>query len=126
MKITSFILGAAAVALLIVIMALGPRVFGPASEATAASSHGSAPASDVEVKIDNFAFAPETITVAVGSSVRWVNRDEDTHNIVGDDKSFKSKALDTNDEFSFTFSKPGTYSYVCSIHPRMKGKVVVE
>lgn len=84
-------------------------------------------ASEVQVKIDNFTFAPATITVPVGSSVRWTNADDIPHTVVSDDKTtFKSKALDTNEEFSFTFTKPGTYSYFCSIHPKMTGKVVVQ
>lgn len=83
-------------------------------------------ASETQVKIDNFTFAPQSITVPVGSSIRWTNRDDIPHTVVSDDKSFKSKPLDTNDEFSFTFTKPGTYSYFCSIHPKMTGKVIVQ
>jgi plastocyanin len=84
-------------------------------------------AAPMEVKIDNFTFAPVTITVPAGTTVSWVNRDDIPHTVVSDDKTtFKSKALDTDDKFSFTFSKPGTYSYFCSIHPKMTGKVVVQ
>ena len=79
-----------------------------------------------QVKIDNFAFTPATITVATGTEVKWVNHDDIPHNIVSDDKSFKSKALDTDEAFTFTFTKPGTYTYFCSIHPKMTGKVVVK
>jgi plastocyanin len=85
------------------------------------------PAAPAEVKIDNFAFSPQTLTVAVGTTVRWVNRDDIPHTVVSDDKTaFKSKALDTDDKFSFTFTKAGTYPYFCSIHPKMTGKVVVQ
>ena len=84
------------------------------------------PATDAQVKIDNFSFAPATITVAVGASENWVNHDDIPHNVVSDDKSFKSKVLDTDEEFTYTFTKPGTYSYFCSIHPKMTGKVVVQ
>src|SRR4030095_711724 len=80
-----------------------------------------------EVKIDNFSFAPGEITVAKGTTVNWVNRDDIPHTVVSDDKTtFKSKPLDTDDKFSYTFSKEGTYSYFCSIHPKMTAKVVVK
>jgi len=85
------------------------------------------PAAEVPVKIDNFTFEPQEITVDAGTTVKWVNRDDIPHTVVSDDKTtFKSKALDTDDAFSFTFSKPGTYPYFCSIHPKMTGKVVVK
>jgi plastocyanin len=134
MKRTNWIPGTAAVLLVIVMMAVGPRVFGVTWEATAASENegtlasevAKAPASEVQVKIDNFTFAPATITVPTGTSIRWVNRDEMIHNVVSSDKSFKSKVLDTNEEFTYTFSKAGTYTYFCSLHPRMTGKIVVE
>ena len=79
-----------------------------------------------EVKVDNFSFAPATLTVAVGTTVTWTNRDDIAHTIVSTDKVFKSKVLDTDEKFSFTFAKAGTYSYFCSIHPKMTGSVVVQ
>jgi plastocyanin len=79
-----------------------------------------------EVKIDNFSFSPAAITIAAGTMVIWTNRDDIPHTVVADDKSFKSKVLDTDQKFSFTFSKPGTYSYFCSLHPKMTGKVIVQ
>ncbi len=85
-----------------------------------------AQASNVEVKIDNFSFGPATLTVAAGTTVTWTNRDDIPHTVVSDDKVFKSKVLDTDEKFSFTFTKPGTYGYFCSIHPKMTGKVVVQ
>jgi plastocyanin len=87
---------------------------------------GQAQASSAEVKIDNFSFGPATITVAVGTTVTWTNRDDIPHTVVSDDKVFKSKVLDTDEKFSFTFGKAGTYGYFCSIHPKMTGKVVVQ
>jgi plastocyanin len=85
------------------------------------------PAGAVEVKIDNFTFAPVTLTVAAGTTVKWTNRDDIPHTVVSEDKStFKSKAMDTDDSFSYTFTKPGTYTYFCSIHPKMVAKVVVQ
>jgi plastocyanin len=80
-----------------------------------------------QVKIDNFTFAPVALTIPVGTTVQWVNRDDIPHTVVSDDKStIKSKPLDTDDQFSYTFTKAGTYSYFCSIHPKMTGKVVVQ
>jgi plastocyanin len=81
-----------------------------------------------EVKIDNFSFGPATLTVPVGTSVTWTNRDDIPHTVVSTDdpKTFKSKVLDTDEKFSFTFSKAGTYAYFCSLHPKMTGKVVVQ
>lgn len=81
---------------------------------------------NVDVKIDNFSFGPAAITVAVGTTVTWTNRDDIPHTVVSDDKVFKSKVLDTDEKFSYTFAKPGTYPYFCSIHPKMTGKVIVQ
>jgi plastocyanin len=85
-----------------------------------------AQASSAEVKIDNFSFGPAAVTVAVGTTVTWTNRDDIPHTVVSDDKVFKSKVLDTDEKFSFTFTKAGTYPYFCSVHPKMTGKVVVQ
>ena len=81
-----------------------------------------------EVKIDNFSFGPATLTVAAGTTVTWTNRDDIPHTVVSadDPKVFKSKVLDTDEKFSYAFTKAGTYSYFCSIHPKMTGKVVVQ
>ena len=81
-----------------------------------------------EVKIDNFSFGPAALTVPVGTTVTWTNRDDIPHTVVSTDdpKVFKSKVLDTDEKFSFTFSKAGTYPYFCSIHPKMTGKVIVQ
>lgn len=81
---------------------------------------------NAEVKIDNFSFGPAAITVKAGTTVTWTNRDDIPHTVVSDDKLFKSKVLDTDEKFSYTFSKPGTYPYFCSVHPKMTGKVVVQ
>jgi len=82
--------------------------------------------SSAEVKIDNFSFGPGALTVAAGTTVTWTNRDDIPHTVVSEDKVFKSKVLDTDEKFSFTFAKPGTYGYFCSVHPKMTGKVVVQ
>jgi plastocyanin len=80
----------------------------------------------VDFKIDNFSFAPATLTVKAGTQITWTNADDIPHTLVSDGQSFKSKVLDTDEKFTFTASKPGTYSYFCSIHPKMTGKLVVE
>ena len=85
-----------------------------------------APPVAVEVKIDNFSFGPAILTVPAGTTVTWTNRDDIPHTVVSTDGAFKSKVLDTDEKFSFTFGKPGTYPYFCSIHPKMTGKVVVQ
>ena len=79
-----------------------------------------------EVKIDNFSFGPAELMVAVGTTVTWTNRDDIPHTVKSADDAFKSKVLDTDDKFSFTFSKAGTYPYFCSLHPKMTGKVIVQ
>jgi plastocyanin len=105
-------------------MALAFCVMGavPASVAENAHEKGSA----AEVKIDNFSFRPAALTVGVGTTVTWTNGDDIPHVVVSTDGVFKSKVLDTNDKFSYTFSKAGTYSYFCSIHPVMTGKIIVK
>src|SRR5437763_9362415 len=86
---------------------------------------GEAAASPMEVRVDNFTFGPDTLTVPVNSTVTWVNKDDVPHTIASSDRVFKSKALDTDDKYSYTFAKVGTYAYYCSIHPKMVGKIVV-
>jgi plastocyanin len=80
----------------------------------------------VEVKIDNFSFGPQNVTVAVGATVTWTNRDDIPHTAASTDGVFKSKVMDTDEKFSYTFTKPGTYNYYCTIHPKMTGTVVVQ
>ena len=97
-----------------------------AAKSSVVMSAQQAPAASTEVKIDNFSFGPAAITVPAGTTVTWTNRDDIPHTVVSDDKIFKSKVLDTDEKFSYTFSKPGTYPYFCSVHPKMTGKVVVQ
>jgi plastocyanin len=78
------------------------------------------------IAIDNFSFTPREITVAPGTTITWVNHDDVPHTVVSPDKKFRSKALDTDDQFSFTFTDAGTYSYFCSVHPMMTGKIIVK
>ena len=83
-------------------------------------------AANVAVKIDNFVFGPQAITVPVGTTVTWTNSDDIPHTAVSTDGVFKSKVMDTDEKFSYTFTKAGTYSYYCSVHPKMTGQVVVK
>ncbi|HEY2686300.1 MAG TPA: cupredoxin family copper-binding protein [Steroidobacteraceae bacterium] len=80
----------------------------------------------VKISAKNFMFSPATITVKAGATVTWTNLDEEPHTVYSDAGLFRSGALDTKDSFSFTFEKPGTYHYLCTIHPKMLGTVVVE
>lgn len=79
-----------------------------------------------KITIDNFSFTPAEVTVPVGATVTWLNHDDVPHTVVSSDQKFKSKALDTDDTFSFTFSQAGTYEYYCSVHPKMTAKVTVK
>jgi plastocyanin len=83
-------------------------------------------APETEVKIDNFTFAPQSITVKAGTTVTWTNDDDIPHTVAAKTKLFKSKALDTGDKFSFTFTTPGAFEYFCSLHPHMTATIVVE
>ena len=79
-----------------------------------------------QIKIDNFTFSPQTLTVPVGATITWINDDDVPHTVVDTGKRFKSAALDTDDKFSFTFTTAGEYSYFCGIHTHMTGKIVVK
>ena len=78
------------------------------------------------VTIDNFSFTSPELTVAVGTTVKWVNHDDIPHNVIEKNKAFRSKALDTDDSYSFTFASAGTYDYFCGLHPKMQGKIIVK
>lgn len=80
----------------------------------------------MEVRVDNFTFVPTTLTIRVNSTVTWVNKDDVPHVIASDAGLFRSSALDTDDKYSHTFTKPGTYAYYCSLHPKMMGQIVVK
>lgn len=77
------------------------------------------------VEIKSFSFQPDSITVQAGATVDWVNRDSVDHTVTSDDGTFNSGNIMSGGEFKFTFTKPGTYSYHCSIHPSMTGVVTV-
>jgi len=100
-----------------------------AASAEPAMSHAAqtVAAAPNEIVIDNFAFAPKTLTVAPGTEVVWINRDDEPHTVFysGEAKLFRSPALDTDEKFSFVFKEPGTYSYYCSVHPHMTATIIV-
>jgi amicyanin len=83
-------------------------------------------AADAAVKIDNFTFDPPRLIVKAGTTVTWHNDDDIPHTVVASEKAFRSKTLDTEDKYAFTFTTPGTYEYFCSLHPHMTGTIVVE
>lgn len=118
MKLRVCIAGLALAIAGVTVLVAGPRnVAANAQQPAAATS---------EVKIDNFSFGPGTLTVAVGTTVVWTNHDDIPHTVVSTDGVFKSKVLDTDEKFSYTFTKAGTFPYFCSIHPKMTGKIVVQ
>ena len=80
----------------------------------------------VAVVIDNFVFGPDRMTIKAGTTVTWTNRDDIPHTVASKDRLFKSKVMDTDESYSFTFMTPGEYSYFCSLHPHMTGTIVVE
>jgi plastocyanin len=83
-------------------------------------------AKDVAVKIDNYSFTPQAITVPAGTTVTWTNADDVPHTVAATDLAFHSKAMDTDEQYSHTFDTPGTYKYFCTVHPKMTGTVIVE
>ena len=94
-------------------LALGVRT-ATASDAAAA-----------QVVIQNFQFDPPTISVPIGTTVTWINHDEEIHSLLSTQGGFSSPGLDSDQQFSFHFEKPGTYEYRCTLHPQMTGTVVV-
>ena len=110
MKVQTFVRGGLAAALLLALASAVP---------------GAAHAANLEVKIDNFTFGPQKLTVKVGDTVTWINEDDIPHTVVSVGK-FRSKALDTDDKYAFTFTTAGTFEYFCGLHPHMQGSIVVE
>lgn len=104
--------------------AIALRVADPAPSARAAPGHALMNA----VAIHNFSFGPTALTVPVGTKVVWTNNDDDPHTVTSDTDAtpLKSPPLDTGESFAFTFDKPGTYRYFCTLHPHMRGTVVVQ
>ncbi len=94
--------------------------------ATTLGPTGAWAAEEPKVLIKDFMFAPMSLTVKAGTTVTWVNMDDEPHNVISDAGLFRSGGFDTNDSFSYKFDKPGTYRVTCSIHPRMVATIVVE
>jgi plastocyanin len=109
-----------------VLFALGSLALTLALVLHSRTATGQAAQPTTEIKVDNFTFSPETLTVPANSTVTWTNKDDVPHVIASTDGLFRSKGLDTDDHYSFKFTKPGTYNYFCSIHPKMTGKIVVQ
>ncbi|HKC16167.1 MAG TPA: cupredoxin family copper-binding protein [Steroidobacteraceae bacterium] len=78
------------------------------------------------VVIKDFMFAPMSVTIRAGAQVVWVNHDDEPHSVLSETGLFRSGALDTGEKYAFRFDKPGTYHFLCSIHPRMAGTIVVQ
>jgi plastocyanin len=79
-----------------------------------------------EIKIDNFAFVPASVTVKTGTRVIWINHDDIPHTIDSTEGKFRSGALDTDDHFQFRFTEAGEYQFFCRLHPKMTGRVIVQ
>ena len=97
-----------------------------ASLGLAAALPATAAPGDVQVMIKNYDYAPMAVAVPVGGSVTWKNLDGEPHTVTSTDGSFRSEALDEDDTFTFKFTKPGVYQYICTIHPKMRATVTVK
>ena len=108
---------------LAIAMLLGPAVGAMVAFGTIAAEE----AKDTNVvTIDNFSFGPGELNVAAGTTVKFINHDDIPHSVVENNKAFRSKALDTDDSYSYTFASAGTFSYFCGLHPKMVGKIIVK
>ena len=124
---------AAAVAALLLLAACGsskgasatPMPSMPMATMSVAGGTPSAPATANAVNISNFAFAPATVSVAAGTTITWTNRDQVAHTVSDTQNGIASPVLNQNQTYSHTFTQPGTYHYICTIHPFMHGTVVV-
>ena len=110
---------------LVVALLLGPVIGAMLAFGTVAAQDATKKDAN-EITIDNFTFTPKELTVAVGTTVKWVNHDDIPHTIVEKKTTFRSKALDTDDSYSFTFTSAGTFDYFCGLHPHMVGQVIVK
>ncbi len=110
---------------------LSPRRRGPVAlglgilASLVLATRSAAPPVPAVIELKAFMFAPTALTVTVGTAVAWKNLDAEPHTVASIDGAFRSGALDQGESFTFTFAKPGTYRYVCSIHPQMTGTVIV-
>ena len=113
-------------AVLLGAVALGLLLLAGLTQVLAGETLVKTAASAATVQIDNFAFTPATLTITAGTTVTWKNEDDSPHRIGGKGGTFASPALDTDGTFSRTFATPGEYSYICTIHPYMVGKIIVK
>jgi plastocyanin len=107
-----------------VLLALGAA--GAFAQQQPAAPQQVAATNEAEISIQSFQFVPAILTVKAGTAVTWVNRDEEPHNVVSPNRVFRSKAIDGGEKFTTVFDKPGTYDYLCAVHPHMRGKIIVE
>jgi plastocyanin len=105
---------------------VGAMLLGPILGAMLAVAAVAAQDATDVVTIDNFTFSPKPLTVAVGTTVKWVNHDDIPHTVVEKNTTFRSKALDTDDSYSYTFTSAGTFDYFCGLHPHMVGQIIVK
>ena len=122
----SIFASAAAHLILIVLALLSFAQLSNAKELEAVPTATQSDGKLVEVIISNFTFTPSALTITPGTTVKWVNHDDIPHLVAEKGLAFKSQALDTNDAFSFTFTKPGDVEYFCVLHPHMTGKISVK
>jgi plastocyanin len=115
----------AAIVFVLMLSSASASALGNSGAAQTASGAASTDSS-AEVKIDNFAFTPATITVKAGTQVTWINHDDIPHTVDSTEGKFKSAALDTDDKFQFRFTESGEYPFFCRMHPKMTGKVIVQ
>jgi plastocyanin len=111
---------------LVVAMLLGPILGAMLAFATMAAQDATKQDAGSEITIDNFTFSPKELTIAVGTTVKWVNHDDIPHTVVEKKTTFRSKALDTDDSYSYTFASAGTFNYFCGLHPHMVGQIIVK
>jgi plastocyanin len=104
-------------------LVLALTLVAPALGLVSLEARSATPAASVQIK--NFAFVPQILTIKPGTTVTWTNGDDDPHTVTANDKTFHSAALDTDEKYSFTFTKVGEYGYFCSLHPHMTAKIVV-
>lgn len=133
MKITAFTASLLASALALLALSASQAASNHMAKPTAKKSaamtrvaSATSPNATSDVTIKNFNFGPSAITVAPGTTVTWHNSDGEPHTVVSADGLFRSAALDTDESFSFKFTKTGTFKYVCTIHPRMVATVTVK
>jgi plastocyanin len=113
-------IGGAAIAVLVVVGGASLASPTPGARTAAASAAVS------EIAIQGFKFTPGTVTVPIGTTVTWVNHDDDAHTVTADDGRLASAGLDHGEQFSYRFTAPGTYAYHCALHPYMTARIIVK